>query len=355
MVVAFDLSAIASIGSAVALRSSGWSRRPPSRARRDRCPAAHPRPGPRDDGITLLTFIFTTLIQEPASVLTLWASSLSASGWTWRGRACGGSRRPGRLAAEPQPALASGRPARIVRYRRVATGDPRSRWWRRVARTCRARSTTRPSARRSAPRRLPQPPRQPGRRPDRERRGWQHQDVAHRDPGSDHKGRAGGRDQAVDPRRFVSASIACTSWRPGSSGRMAGTTQSAAGAPYRRASSRPSTPIDDRRQRRDAGMQLAERERRRPVQQPAERLRRRPPGRRRVAAPRAGPRRTRRPPATRRPRSPAPSPPRRRSGCAASRRPWRPARGSSPSPRPPPRRGGGLRPVGRSPRRPIRR
>ncbi len=41
----------------------------------------------------------------------------------------------------------------------------------------------------------------------------------------------------------VGASIAWTSWRPGSSGRIAGTTQSAAGALERRASRRPTTPM----------------------------------------------------------------------------------------------------------------
>ena len=72
LVVAFDLSSIASIGSAVALMIFGLVTAGHLRVRSET--------GARlsilvlalaTTGITLLTFIFTTLIQEPASVLTL--------------------------------------------------------------------------------------------------------------------------------------------------------------------------------------------------------------------------------------------------------------------------------------------
>jgi L-asparagine transporter-like permease len=72
MVVFFDLSAIASIGSAVALMIFGLVTTGHVRIRS--------QTGARlsilllaiaTTGITLLTFIFTTLVQEPASILTL--------------------------------------------------------------------------------------------------------------------------------------------------------------------------------------------------------------------------------------------------------------------------------------------
>ena len=72
MVIAFDLSSIASIGSAVALMIFGLVTAGHLRVRSET--------GARlsilvlalaTTGITLLTFIFTTLVQEPASVLTL--------------------------------------------------------------------------------------------------------------------------------------------------------------------------------------------------------------------------------------------------------------------------------------------
>ena len=72
MVIAFDLSAIASIGSAVALIVFGLVTAGHLRVTR----ATGARLGLLvlalvTTGISLLTFIFTTLIQEPASVATL--------------------------------------------------------------------------------------------------------------------------------------------------------------------------------------------------------------------------------------------------------------------------------------------
>ena len=74
LVLAFDLSAIASIGSAVALTifalvTVGHVRvRSETGARLSLLILAI-----ATTGITLLTFIFTTLVQEPASMLTLLA------------------------------------------------------------------------------------------------------------------------------------------------------------------------------------------------------------------------------------------------------------------------------------------
>ena len=36
-------------------------------------------------GVVLLTFVFTTLVQEPASAMTLLAIAAAASSWTWCG------------------------------------------------------------------------------------------------------------------------------------------------------------------------------------------------------------------------------------------------------------------------------
>jgi hypothetical protein len=81
MVIAFDLSAIASIGSAVALTIFGLVTLGHLRVRADT--------GARlsilvlalaTTGVTLLTFIFTTLIQEPASMVTLLAILLVSIG-----------------------------------------------------------------------------------------------------------------------------------------------------------------------------------------------------------------------------------------------------------------------------------
>jgi hypothetical protein len=72
MVIAFDLSAIASIGSAVALTIFGLvtaghlSVRSQTGARLSILLLAQ-----ATTGVTLLTFVFTTLIKEPASVVTL--------------------------------------------------------------------------------------------------------------------------------------------------------------------------------------------------------------------------------------------------------------------------------------------
>ena len=72
MVLAFDLSSIASIGSAVALMIFGLVTAGHLRVRSEtgaRLPILVLALA--TTGITLLTFIFTTLIQEPASMLTL--------------------------------------------------------------------------------------------------------------------------------------------------------------------------------------------------------------------------------------------------------------------------------------------
>ena len=72
LVLVLDLSAIASIGSAVALIIFTWSPSGHLRVRRE----TGARPSIlvlalATAGITLITFVFTTLIHEPASIVTL--------------------------------------------------------------------------------------------------------------------------------------------------------------------------------------------------------------------------------------------------------------------------------------------
>ena len=73
MVLFFDLSSIASIGSAVALMIFGLvTLRPsPDQGRHRREPVHPARCAVATTVITLLTFVFTTLIKEPASIVTL--------------------------------------------------------------------------------------------------------------------------------------------------------------------------------------------------------------------------------------------------------------------------------------------
>ena len=99
LIVLFDLSSVASIGSAVALGIFALVTIGHLRIRQDT--GAHLSillVALLTTSVTLLTFVFTTLVNEPARSSPSWRSSSSASGSTSGGAACGhaaaGRRRP---------------------------------------------------------------------------------------------------------------------------------------------------------------------------------------------------------------------------------------------------------------------